>query len=84
MLRNLDHRVEVAVEITNRHIKKELWNILNIQLHGNVKARILDNPLSNKYVSSEGKKKIRSQIEIYKYLKEEAKKKRTGMANHHA
>lgn len=84
MVRNLDHRVEVAAEITNRHIKKELWNILNIQLNGNVKARILDNQLSNKYVPSEGKKKIRSQIEIYKYLKEEAKKKKAGNTGHHA
>lgn len=57
MVRNLDYRIEAAVEITNRHLKKELKNILNIQLSGNVKARILDNNLSNKYVSSEGKKK---------------------------
>ncbi|HEY0298416.1 MAG TPA: polyphosphate kinase 1 [Arachidicoccus sp.] len=71
MVRNLDHRVEVAVEITNRHIKKELRDIMNIQLSGNVKARILDNDLSNKYVHANGKK-IRSQIEIFNYLKHKA------------
>ncbi|WP_082915388.1 polyphosphate kinase 1 [Arachidicoccus ginsenosidimutans] len=80
MVRNLDHRVEVAVEITNRHIKKELREIMNIQLSDNVKARILDNDLSNRYVQANGKKKIRSQIEIFNYLKQQAV---TYRNNHH-
>jgi polyphosphate kinase len=67
MVRNLDHRVEVTCPVHDEAIKKELIDILNIQLHDNVKARWLDNTLSNDYVNS-AKKKIRSQVEIYNYL----------------
>ena len=67
MLRNLEHRVEVTCPIWNKEIKKELKDILNIQLQDNVKARILDNQLSNEYVNTT-KKKIRSQVETYDYL----------------
>jgi len=49
-------------------IKKVLKNILEIQMSDNVKARILDNELSNRYVRSDDGKKVRSQIEIYNYL----------------
>jgi polyphosphate kinase len=68
MIRNLDHRVEAAVPITDPVIKQELKDIIQIQLRDNVKARILDNELSNNYVSSAGKKKVRSQVETYNYL----------------
>ena len=68
MIRNLDHRVEAAALITDPEIKQELMDIIHIQLRDNVKARILDNELSNNYVSSAGKKKIRSQVETYNYL----------------
>jgi polyphosphate kinase len=68
MVRNLDHRVEATCPVTEEAIKKELKNILNIQLNDNVKARWLNNELSNDYVSSKGKKKIRSQVETYQFL----------------
>ncbi|MGN6615830.1 MAG: polyphosphate kinase 1 [Ilyomonas sp.] len=68
MVRNLDHRIEAAVPVTDEKIREELKDILHIQLEDNVKARWLDNDLSNMYVSSEGKKRVRSQVEIYKYL----------------
>ncbi|MBN9295897.1 MAG: polyphosphate kinase 1 [Filimonas sp.] len=68
MVRNLDHRVEAAIAITNPDIQQELKDIINIQLEDNVKARWLDNHLQNNYVSSTGKKKIRSQTETYQYL----------------
>ncbi|WP_153798684.1 polyphosphate kinase 1 [Foetidibacter luteolus] len=68
MVRNLDHRVEAAVPVTDEEIKKELEDIIHIQLRDNVKARWLDNDLANNYVSSAGKKKIRSQVETYHYL----------------
>jgi polyphosphate kinase len=67
MVRNLDHRVEASCLITDEQIKKELKDILDIQLVDNVKARRLNNELSNDYINS-GRKKVRSQVETYKYL----------------
>ena len=68
MVRNLDHRVEAACPIVDKEIQQELKDILNIQLSDNVKARILDNELSNEYVQNGERKKNTSQIEIYNYL----------------
>lgn len=67
MVRNLDHRVEATCLITDHQIKQELKDILNIQLNDNVKARKLNNELSNDYIST-GRKKVRSQVETYRYL----------------
>ena len=68
MVRNLDHRLEAAVPIKDNTIIRELKEIIHIQLRDTVKARILDGELSNNYVPSAGKRKIRSQIETYQYL----------------
>ena len=68
MVRNLDHRVEAACPIVDKEIQQELKDILQIQLSDNVKARILDNELSNEYVQNGDEKKVRSQIETYNYL----------------
>ncbi len=68
MVRNLDHRVEAAIPITDPVLKAELIDIIHIQLADNVKARNLDNELSNNYVPFVGKKQIRSQIETFHYL----------------
>ena len=68
MVRNLDHRVEAACPILDEEIKREIIDILQIQLADNVKSRILDVNFTNNYVSSQGKKKIRSQAETFNYL----------------
>lgn len=69
MTRNLDYRIEAAAKITQKNLKKELKDILDIQLSDNVKARILNKNLDNKYVErSKNDKTVRSQIEIYNYL----------------
>ena len=68
MVRNLDHRIEVAVPINDKIIKKELIDIIHIQLKDNQKARILDAELMNKYVPLVGRK-YKSQEETYQYLK---------------
>jgi polyphosphate kinase len=67
MVRNLDHRVEATCPIFDDRIKKDLKDIINIQLKDNVKARWLDNNLSNDYVQTDGEK-IRSQYATYYYL----------------
>jgi len=68
MLRNLDHRVEVTCPIKDPGIKKVLIDLFDIQLHDNVKARILNNELTNRYVRKKSGKRVRSQEEIYHYL----------------
>jgi polyphosphate kinase len=68
MIRNLDHRIEVACPIDNNQIQRELKKILEIQLQDNQKARILDNDLNNQYVNPRNSKKIRSQVAIHQYL----------------
>jgi len=68
MVRNLDHRIEVAAPILDAHLKKELIDIINIQLKDNNKARILDENLNNNYVPSARRKTYKSQVETYHYL----------------
>jgi len=69
MVRNLDHRVEVACPIIDKDIQTELSHIMNIQLKENEKARILDAELSNQYVvPEEGEPWLRSQVAIHDYL----------------
>ena len=70
MVRNLDHRVEAAIPVTNKEIIAELKDIISIQLQDNVKARWLDKDLSNTYVETDEHHQVRSQIEIYNYLHE--------------
>ncbi len=71
MTRNLDHRIEAAVKINQKKLKQELKDMLEIQLNDNVKARILNNKQNNEYVAH-SEVEFRSQIEIYKYLKEKS------------
>lgn len=68
MIRNLDHRIEAACPILSVPLKNELIHLLDLQLKDNVKARMLDVNFPNKYVPSLGKKKMRSQHEIYQFL----------------
>jgi len=68
MVRNLDHRVEVACPIFEKDIQEELKDILRIQLSDNIKARKLDNNLDNQYINPRNKKKVRSQVDTYNYL----------------
>lgn len=70
MVRNLDHRVEVACPIFDAGIQQELIEIMNIQLAENVKGRKLDNEQSNEYVEKDAREPVmRSQVAIYKYLR---------------
>jgi polyphosphate kinase len=68
MVRNIDHRIEAACPIFEKNIRDELKHIIQIQLSDNIKARKLDNELSNQYVNPRNTKKIRSQVETYNYL----------------
>jgi len=68
MTRNIERRVEIACPVLDPGIKKELRDIFDIQWNDNVKARILDPNLENK-IAGNDKAPLRSQTEIYKYLK---------------
>lgn len=69
MVRNLSFRVETSFPIYDAAIKKEVLDFLNIQLSDNVKARTLDDNMSNAYRRINGDIPIRSQMETYYYLK---------------
>lgn len=70
MTRNIDRRVEVMSPIYDDSIKKQLRHLLNLQLSDNVKARLWDKELSNQYKETNQKKKVRAQLETYRYFKE--------------
>jgi polyphosphate kinase len=69
MNRNLNSRIELCFPIYDKLIKKEVMEILQLQLHDNTKARHLDHSHNNLPIHSAGNRKIRAQIEIYKLLK---------------
>ncbi len=71
MSRNLDSRSEVAVPIYDKEIRKQIKDIINIQLSGNTKVRILDPFQENVYKKPlSGERKVRVQDEVYEYIKE--------------
>jgi polyphosphate kinase len=69
MKRNLSRRIEVAFPVYDVEIQKQLQRMIDLQLNDNVKARRIDKEQKNEYVKDESEKKIRSQSDIYKYLK---------------
>lgn len=76
MTRNIDNRIEVGCPIRDPALKKKIIDILNIQLTDTVKARVIDREMSNQYVPRGNRRKIRSQIAIYDYLKHSEKQLR--------
>ena len=69
MTRNMDNRIEVGCPILDPVLKKRVLDILLIQFRDTIKARVIDQEQTNKYVRRGNRKKLRSQVEIYDYLK---------------
>lgn len=69
MPRNLDHRIEVTCPVYDPDLQKELRTQIELQWADNVKARILSIDQDNRYKTSAKRKKVRSQVEFYNYLK---------------
>lgn len=69
LTRNLDHRVEVGFPVYDEHLRKEVRDIIDIQLQDNTKAREINGQNNNKYVKTKSKIPYRAQIDIYNYLK---------------
>lgn len=70
MTRNIDQRIEVGCPIYNPELKRYLRDLLEIQFSDTTKARIVDKDQCNQYVKRGNRRKIRSQIEIYNYIRE--------------
>ena len=73
MSRNIDTRVEVGFPIYDEQLKKEIKDIINIQLEDNTKAREINSHNTNKYRRVKSAAPHRAQIDIYNYLKLKSK-----------
>ncbi len=69
MTRNLHFRVETLFPVLDKELAKTIIACLNIQLNDNVKSRILNAKMNNKYRKSNTDIAVRSQIETYYYIK---------------
>lgn len=70
MTRNIDHRVEVGCPVLDKKNKKVIRDLLELQWRDTTKARVIDAEQINAYVRRGNRKKIRSQVETYNYLKQ--------------
>ncbi len=72
MVRNFDHRFEVACPVYDPGLQKELMYILQTQLKDNVKARYINSDPVNLYKKfDKGETRIRSQFYLYEYLRKQ-------------
>ncbi|WP_257957538.1 polyphosphate kinase 1 [Parapedobacter tibetensis] len=69
MTRNIDRRIEVAFPIYDVDIRKEIRDIINIQLRDNTKTREINQMNNNRYIGTKSKIRHRAQEDIYNYLK---------------
>jgi polyphosphate kinase len=69
MTRNMDFRIEVGCPIYDEDLKRRIMDILHLQLKDTLKARVIDKEQTNQYVPRGNRKNLRSQTEIYRYLK---------------
>jgi polyphosphate kinase len=68
MYRNLDHRSEVAVPVYDRELQKHLMTYLQIQLHDNNKARIINQEQNNEYKTRNNGASVRTHDDISRWL----------------
>ena len=68
MRRNLYRRIEAVTPVWDRTLKKEMMEMLRIQLADNQKAGWVDEHLCNVRKKQEGVKPVRAQKDFYQYL----------------
>jgi len=73
MTRNIDTRVEVGFPIYDEDLKKEIREIINLQLEDNTKSREINSSNTNKYHKTRSELRHRAQIDIYDFLKHKIK-----------
>lgn len=69
MERNLSFRIETTFPIFDPDLKREIKDILDLQLNDNVKARIIDRFNQNEYRRTNTDIPVRAQLETYFYFK---------------
>ena len=70
MRRNLYRRIEAVTPILDPDLKRELSDMLSIQLSDKRKACFVDDHLRNRWKSARPQKeKVRAQYTFYEYLK---------------
>jgi len=67
MKRNLSKRIEVGFPINNPVIKKEIKDVIELQLKDKAKTRIINRKQNNKYKHPKSEDTIGSQYLTYKY-----------------
>lgn len=68
MRRNLNRRIEAAVPILSPDVRREILDLLDIQLRDNVKACHIDGQLRNIYIHNDAPP-LRAQQATYEYIK---------------
>jgi len=69
MTRNIDTRVEVGFPVYDEDLKKEVRDIIDLQLADNTKSREINAHNTNKYHKNDSGIPQRAQVDIYNYLK---------------
>ena len=70
MTRNLDNRVEVATPIYDTDHKKTIIDLMELQFKDTTKARWIDEDQTNPYVNRGNRRKVRTQMTTYHYIKQ--------------
>ena len=68
MRRNLNRRIEAAVPILSPDVRREILDLLDIQLRDNVKACRIDGQLRNIFIHNDAPP-LRAQQATYEYIK---------------
>ena len=84
MTRNLSFRIETGFPIYDPILKRRIIELTELQWSDNVKARILDEDLSNHYRRSGQDLAVRSQVESYYYVKRLEEQELQRLADAHA
>jgi len=69
MKRNLNRRIEVAFPVNDEKIKKQIKDLMEIQMNDNTKARVIDKEQINIYKKDNSGKDVSAQKDTYEYLK---------------
>lgn len=78
MTRNLSYRIETAFPIYDLELRDRIIELNELQWMDNVKARVLDAEMSNRYRVTGSDVQIRSQVESYLYIRRLEQAARAG------